>query len=231
MPEVQREHFSQECPKAPVDVHRMPGQPRKPLERGRHDWADLGDSNDEGSNARTSLPNRGRKDAQRKVMEDSLQASMAKGGLGTGALEGPPHPSPNATAVRADPAHTSKGSEGSEVGAQGGPLTDDIPDAQLPRPPEMEWSEGAAGDDDTVMRDIEIIEQSTLPRPPEGVNAQETKDVTTDWTEDQIEEAVTSAQAHLNPADLEGLRMVREYATMMAMRARRPPPRRSRPLG
>ena len=124
------------------------------------------------------------------------------------------------------------------IGAQGGPPTVDIPANQLPRPPEKEWSDGTAGEapigvsnNDIAKRDKDIIAQDTLPRPPEIAETQGTHAVKTALTDDEIEEAVSAARALLNPADLEGLRMVKEYASLLAERACLSTPRRSEPVG
>ena len=172
------------------------------------------------------MPNRSQKDA-REVIGVSQQAFKAGGVKGSGALEGPPLLTTDATVVRADPAHTNTEIAGGGFGAQGGPLADDIPAGQLPRPPEKEWFDGTAGEaligvsnDDIAKRDKDIIAQNTLPRPPEIA---ERRAVKTAWTDDEIEEAVSAARELLNPADLEGLRLVREYASLLAERARLTP--------
>ena len=123
------------------------------------------------------MPDCGQEGARGHVKDASLQAFEAGGVRGTGALEGPPSHTIEATAVQADPAPTNmKKVVGSGIGAQGGPPTENIPASQLPRPPEKERSDGYAGgapivvsDSGNANRDTEVIGQDTLPRPPEFV--------------------------------------------------------------
>ena len=143
----------------------------------------------------------------------SQKADFEAGGAhGTGSLEDPPTNAGEATAVQEDPEpKNTKKNVGGGVGARGGPPTKDIPFSQLPRPPEKERSAGNTGDavidlgdKGKAGRDIEVIGQDTLPRPPECKGTDGAPIAKAAMTDEEI-------WAQLDSDDLEGFRMIKEY--------------------